>query len=632
MGDIKIPIDAVEAFSTDLGEFITELEQQRANVSTALETLYATWSGSAKNSFQESASSKDARFGQLIESFSSAQNVFTATVLPGLHSLQRTAAKLGDAFGVGSESDGGTLTLGSSGSALSGTNQTIQEVGAKATVNIDKALAFISKVISAGVSTAGISAIKTAVENNAESFQNITTGFSAYQISVQYYCRGLHQSFGVFNISDENKQIILNMDPSVLGAASQQAWAAAMYKFCMKDDSVWKNILSKDAADITPTEYALLASVYATLDPEKLDDFLTECMVCTENYEGDSFAGSHSYSKWRLDENKVGNIAMYSTLLYAVTLETLRNTPEGLPETWSEEYKQLLDATKQIMQRNVLLSELAADGIFYGDYNEPVSFNITYDNDKNLVVDYKKLITYTRQEYISSYGYGPGVTITRMESHLMPEKITIGAPVSGQNIKFDSLDKFEYVASSRFGVGQAAVSFADDTIRGAITEKAIGAAGDAITSGLKLTGKAAQFVPIVGDVISLGIDLGFELYDANQDTAFIHTEVDKMRGEFYYGDFDCNAVYVTKDTYNSLTNVPEQQIAVYVEEGRETRARIDAFNAAFPDSQISASALLDPQALSGEALKSNDSIFKIIDNARSQNKDYYDGIVNINLD
>ena len=641
MGEnILIPIENVEAFSADLGEIAEELEQRRSNVSGILSELYGTWSGTGKGAFQESAASQDARFGRILQSFQYAQRVFANTVIPGLHSLQLTASRLGAAFDVGGESDGGTLKLSES-SNLSSEKTAIQEAALDAAQYFTAALNSLSLVSSAAVSSEGILAIKKTTEENAERFETFTTGFQNYKNSVRLFCRGLHESFGVLSASDEYRNVLLGFDPSLLDSAGQQLWAEAMYQFCMKDDSVWKNILGKPADEISPTEYALLASVYASLDPEKLDDFLTECMTCVENHEQKTGDLTPSYSMWTMDETKVKNLMLYGTLLYTVTLEHLRGTEEG--DTWSDEYEQLFEDSKQIMQRNVLLREVSSTGTIFGNYNAVSPIQITCDPNNNLIVKYRQSYTtsYTKHEYISDgMGYmSCDISVPVFEQNILPERIIISAPVSGQNIKFKNLERFEYVASSRFGVGQAIVSFSEGQIR----DYSLQAVTTGVEYGLKLAGKSAHFVPILGEVISVAVDLGCDLHDAKEDTAFIHAQVNNMRASYFYGDFDCNAVFVTRESntvvpvFEGTTTMPSTTIAVHVEEGRDTRVCIDKFNSLFEDygfegdSKLTVSQLIDPYSLSSEAFDDPSSIFNRMEVARDQHQNLYSQVLQTNL-
>lgn len=601
MGEnIIIPIENVEAFSADLGEIAEELEQRRSNVAEILSELYGTWSGTGKGAFQESAASQDARFGRILQSFQYAQRVFANTVIPGLHSLQLTASRLGAAFDVGGESDGGTLKLSES-SNLSSEKTAIQEAALDAALYFTAALNSLSLVSSTAVSSEGILAIKKTTEENAKRFEIFTSVFQDYKNSVRLFCRGLRESFGVLSDTDEYRDILVNADPSTLGPAGQQLWGEAMYQICMQDDSVWKNILGKSADEICPAEYALLASVYASLDQDKLDDFLTECMygiTCLDPNDCE-------YPAWKVDSRKIENITQYSAILYAAGLEQLRNNL--LNHSNPDDCELLQNAVQQILQRNVLLSEIANVDVIAASYNssDRYRFNITSDDKNNLIVNYYKTHIYSGEAYD------------------LPEKITINAVASGQNIKYDSAERLEIAASSRFGFAQTGVSTFDDDIRGKLTDKALDVLENAAVKGLNLTGKAAKFVPVVGELISLGADLGFAAIDSKEDVAFIHAQVNKMRAEFFYGDFDCNAVFVTRDTYTPWKCRSEQVFALYVEEGVDTRVRIDNFNDNFPDSQISISDLLDPGAYTSEALDKENSIFKILKNAQEQNGSIY---------
>lgn len=543
MGTIRIPIDAVDSFSAELSDFISELEQQRTNVSAALNNLYASWSGTAKNAFQGSAAAKIGQFDKLIDSFHSAQNVFTATVLPGLHSLQRTAARLGDAFGAGSDSDGGTLTLGESGDALSCMNQTIQEFSEQATAYLDKALASISEVSSAKVSAKGIGAIKTAAEKNAESFQSITTGFSSYQISVHYYCRGLHQSFGSFKISDETRQTILNMDSSTLGPAGQLTWISCVYNFCMEDDSVWKQMLSKDAADITPAEYVVLTRVYSTLDVDKLQDFLAGCMdsyYTEESRRKTPYADIH----WHCNQEKITVIADCLALIYGKSLDDWR----GMDET-NGAYASHEAYLKQTLQR---LSILNAMGSITA-----ISSKVVKDENGEIAVPYLKL--WTPESRPNTY-----VLELNGRGEAFYELYYFKEVKNGDDVQHVA-NKCAEVATSAYL--DPASSIILNNAAGTVVDDALGA------------------IPYAGPAIVFAKNLIQDLIQGEEVRSFANAQLGTIKAGTLYEDFDCFVVPVERTYIPAVIEFSDQQVSesMFMGPGRETENLINEFNKEHPD-------------------------------------------------
>ena len=305
-------------------------------------------------------------------------------------------------------------------------------------------------------------------------------------------------------------------------------------------------IQAKDAEDISYSEYEALMIVYLNAKPEELNRFFGGFMTKKEDvsyswYERLSNSINEDYTLWEMDVDKVNyllTVMSYEQEMYLLVENALKENGYNVEANSLEENRQLL------MQRLILLGELGTQGEFRTEHggSELDAVQVTEENGA-LTAKFKEF----RTEVCG---------VDAITSNLGDSSITVGDPLISTAIDVEQMKMSEQAMLARFGVPSAG-EIAGDTAKFAGletldvgTDKAVEKAVKYVSTDLGKKGlsKAIGCIPILGDIVSFGIETGLDYQEAQENTEFIEQEFNLLENAKIYSDYGCCACYVTYDT------------------------------------------------------------------------------------
>ncbi|MBC2283047.1 hypothetical protein [Listeria booriae] len=409
--------------------------------------------------------------------------------------------------------------------------------------------------------------------------------------------------------NDKLKNISQLITPSVV-TLSQTDMAAVMavlggkevnylYDRCMESDQFWQDILCKDVSEISDEEYAALALLYATIDKEKLDEFLKLCMNKAEDVDYtlvQEFMGpsagqlNEDHSKWEPDIEKMNRIM--------VNLQGMRDNSVLLLQYVDSEsnnslYRELKNYSNDIMQRMTLLSVVRDTESFHGAYKgtEP-DIEVMNQKDGSIVLGFK--------------GYrNIGSPVSATFTNFADSSITISGTQNGNMIDISVLQESRVAFANHFGAPSlvgATTDFTVDQASGLAIDGLSTVAGDALERSGKIgLSKAIGCVPFIGDVISAGFDYYNDTQEHQANTTFIEGQLLGIENAQIYSNFDCVASLVTLDTADT------EGSTIYIEVGQETHERVRKVNEACGTNFTVADIVQDPQKVINKVIELRDS-------------------------
>ncbi len=305
-------------------------------------------------------------------------------------------------------------------------------------------------------------------------------------------------------------------------------------------------IQAKDAEDISYSEYEALMIVYLNAKPEELNRFFGGFMTKKEDVSIPWYSKllnppNEDYALWEMDVDKVN----YMLLVMSYEQEMYLLVENALNENGYSSEAGLLEQNRQmLMQRLILLGELGTQGEFRTEYggSKLDAVQVTEENGA---------LTAKFEEF-RARSYGASVQM----SNLGDSSITVGEPLISTAIDDEQLAMSEQAMLARFGVPTAedvAKDVADFAALEALdvgTDKAVEKAVQYVSTDLGKKGlsKAIGCIPILGDIVSFGIETGLDYQEAQENTEFIEEQFNLIENTELYSDYGCCACYVTYDT------------------------------------------------------------------------------------
>ncbi len=357
--------------------------------------------------------------------------------------------------------------------------------------------------------------------------------------------------------------------------------------------------LNKDAADITDMEYLALASLYANMSPEDVEKFMQMLADLKENHKGGflELGYPNSYSMWEYDEEKIEGLqkylGMHDALLQAQQISLDSLSDEELRQLLQSTYPEIdFSSVDMAAQRKDLIRSLEKDrfdllqkqsllttvGTLGGNPDSDSGFGYITCEMNGLNGDYDASGPALHIEkndagaYVLTYHNTSVTTYTMSESpfpsinNMNANTITISGTVGGTDavdLANDNVKNY-FSAKYNYSFGQSLVSNGSS----AVVEFATGELLDQIATSV--SGKVAEnAIPIIGDIIFLGVDLLNEKVQHDKDVEEAGGVISVLDDASYCNKFrfDANMVttgdasqssllwYPSKDTYTVIDNL-----------------------------------------------------------------------------
>lgn len=373
-----------------------------------------------------------------------------------------------------------------------------------------------------------------------------------------------------------------------------------------------EKVMQKDADDITSEEYNIMAFLYLNISEDDMGRFLKCCMT-SENIDfpvyNEIFGYSvglvnKDYSKWTVDKKKIENIQMILNSTADYNLLSLQSIDS---KTDSELYKIQKEKYRQTVQRQTLLDVVKNIETFNGEYEaSKPNISIELNQENSLVLKFNEF---------RNIGSEASPTF----SYFGESTVTVQNTKNGINNKYNVVDESEKNFYARFGDVNELRDTLNFTSR-EVQNQMIGKGSEKLSSYIvektskEALGKAAGYIPVVGDIVIFGYDMVLNEEEAKQNNDFIEGQFDSIEAAMLYSDFGCSTSIVEYDIANKKDTI------VYAYIGEDTQEIVDRVNNKMNTDFNVQDVICNPNKI----LSEKNQLF----NADPENEDLYEEAIN----